>query len=88
VRLATKLGTVGATPLSLATVMGELFQTVIEHAAPTKDAQTLVKLFERRAGVAIAPQKELGKRVREPVVHKKCDDLETSRRACQNGRQS
>ena len=33
----------------------ELFQTVINEHGADKDTQTLVKLFERNAGVAIAP---------------------------------
>jgi 3-hydroxyisobutyrate dehydrogenase-like beta-hydroxyacid dehydrogenase len=35
----------------------ELFQTVINEHGADKDTQTLVRLFERNAGVAIAPQK-------------------------------
>jgi 3-hydroxyisobutyrate dehydrogenase len=56
VRLATKLGTDSATPMVLANVVRELFQTVINEQGADKDTQTLVKLFERNAGVAIAPQ--------------------------------
>jgi len=57
VRLATKLGTDSATPMVLANVVRELFQTVINEHGADKDTQTLVRLFERNAGVAIAPQK-------------------------------
>jgi len=56
VRLATKLGTDSATPMVLANVVRELFQTVINEHGADKDTQTLVKLFERNAGVAIAPR--------------------------------
>jgi len=55
VRLATKLGNDSATPMVLANVVRELFQTVIDEHGADKDTQTLVKLFERNAGVAIAP---------------------------------
>jgi len=40
----------------LANVVRELFQTVINEHGADKDTQTLVKLFERNAGVAIAPR--------------------------------
>ena len=56
VRLATKLGTDSATPMVLANVVREPFQTVINEHGADKDTQTLVKLFERNAGVAIAPR--------------------------------
>lgn len=56
VRLATKLGSDSATPMVLANVVRELFQTVINEHGADKDTQTLVKLFERNAGVAIAPR--------------------------------
>jgi hypothetical protein len=41
----------------LANVVRELFQTVINEHGADKDTQTLVKLFERNAGVAIGPQR-------------------------------
>lgn len=44
-------------PMVLANVVRELFQTVINEHGADKDTQTLVKLFERNAGVAIIPQK-------------------------------
>jgi 3-hydroxyisobutyrate dehydrogenase-like beta-hydroxyacid dehydrogenase len=50
VRLATKLGNDSATPMVLANVVRELFQTVINEHGADKDTQ-----FERNAGVAIAP---------------------------------
>ncbi len=56
VRLATKLGNDSATPMVLANVVRELFQMVINEYGADKDTQTLVKLFERNAGVAIAPR--------------------------------
>ena len=56
VRLATKLGNDSATPMMLANIVRELFQTVINEHGADKDTQTLVKLFERNAGVAIAPR--------------------------------
>jgi 3-hydroxyisobutyrate dehydrogenase len=56
VRLATKLGSDSATPMVLANVVRELFQMVINEYGADKDTQTLVKLFERNAGVAIAPR--------------------------------
>ena len=56
VRLATKLGADSATPCCH--VVRELFQTLINEHGADKDTQTLVKLFERNAGVAIAPQNE------------------------------
>lgn len=56
VRLATKLGTDSATPMVLTNVVRELFQTVINGHGADKDTQTLVRLFERNAGIAIAPQ--------------------------------
>jgi NAD binding domain of 6-phosphogluconate dehydrogenase len=40
----------------LANVVRELFQTAINEHGADKDTQTLVKLFERNAGVAIAPR--------------------------------
>jgi 3-hydroxyisobutyrate dehydrogenase len=55
VRLATKLGNDSATPMVLANIVRELFQTVINEHGADKDTQTLIKLFERNAGVAIAP---------------------------------
>jgi 3-hydroxyisobutyrate dehydrogenase len=55
VRLATKLGNDSATPMVLANIVRELFQTVIDEHGADKDTQTLVKLFERNAGVAIGP---------------------------------
>jgi 3-hydroxyisobutyrate dehydrogenase len=54
VRLATKLGQDSATPMLLAGIVRELFQTVINEHGADKDVTTLVKLFERNAGVAIA----------------------------------
>jgi 3-hydroxyisobutyrate dehydrogenase len=56
VRLATKLGSDSGTPMVLANVVRELFQTVINEHGDDKDTQTLVKLFEHNAGVAIAPK--------------------------------
>jgi NAD-binding of NADP-dependent 3-hydroxyisobutyrate dehydrogenase len=56
VRLATKLGNDSATSMVLANIVRELFQTVINEHGARKDTQTLVKLFERNAGVAIAPR--------------------------------
>ena len=35
----------------------QLFRMVINEHGADKDTQTLVKLFERNAGVAVAPQK-------------------------------
>ena len=55
VRLATKLGNDSATPMVLANIVRELFQMVINEHGADKDTQTLIKLFERNAGVAIAP---------------------------------
>ena len=52
VRLATKLDPDSATPMVLANVVRELFQTVINEHGAHKDTQTLVKLFESNAGVA------------------------------------
>jgi hypothetical protein len=40
----------------LANVVRELFQMVINEHGADKDTQTLVKLFERNAGIVIAPQ--------------------------------
>jgi hypothetical protein len=57
VRLATKHGTDSATPMALANVVRELFQTVINEHGSDKDTQTLGKLFERNAGISIVPQK-------------------------------
>ena len=57
VRLATKLGTDSATPMVLANVVRELFQTVINEHGADKDTQTLVKLFERNAGRRHCPSK-------------------------------
>ncbi len=54
VRLATKLGTGSATPIVLVNVVRELLQTVINQQGADKDRLTLIKLFERNAGVAIA----------------------------------
>ncbi len=54
VRLATKLGQDSASPMLLAGIVRELFQTVINEHGADKDVTTLVKLFERNAGVAIA----------------------------------
>jgi 3-hydroxyisobutyrate dehydrogenase len=54
IRLATKLGSDSATPMLLANVVRELFQTVINEHGTEGDALTLVKLFEKNAGVAIA----------------------------------
>jgi 3-hydroxyisobutyrate dehydrogenase-like beta-hydroxyacid dehydrogenase len=54
VRLATKLGSDSATPMILANIVRELFQTVINEHGADQDTLTLVKLFERNAGVAIA----------------------------------
>ena len=45
----------GATPMVLANIVRKLFQTVINEHGADKDTQTLVRLFERNAGVAIAP---------------------------------
>jgi hypothetical protein len=45
----------------LANVVRELFQTVINEHGADKDTQTLVKLFERNAGVAIAPQSPIAR---------------------------
>jgi 3-hydroxyisobutyrate dehydrogenase len=56
VRLATKLGQDSATPMVLANVVRELFQTVINEHGAGQDTQTLVRLFERIGNVAIAPQ--------------------------------
>jgi 3-hydroxyisobutyrate dehydrogenase len=56
VRLATKLGNDRATSMVLANIVRELFQTMISERGADKDTQTLVKLFERNAGVAIAPR--------------------------------
>jgi hypothetical protein len=50
-----KLGDDSATPMVLANVARELFQTVINEHGADKDTQTLVRLFERNAGVSIAP---------------------------------
>ena len=46
VRLATKLDTENATPIVMANVVRELFQTVINEHGADKHTQTLVKLFE------------------------------------------
>jgi 3-hydroxyisobutyrate dehydrogenase-like beta-hydroxyacid dehydrogenase len=54
VRLATKLGQDCGAPMLLAGIVRELFQTVINEHGADKDVTTLVKLFERNAGVAIA----------------------------------
>ena len=56
VRLATKLGQDSASPMILANVVRELFQTVINEHGADKDTLTLVKLFEKNAGVAITPR--------------------------------
>jgi 3-hydroxyisobutyrate dehydrogenase-like beta-hydroxyacid dehydrogenase len=60
VRLATKLGTYSATPMVLANVVRELFQTAINEHRADKDTQTLVKLFERNAGAAVPRTAERG----------------------------
>jgi 3-hydroxyisobutyrate dehydrogenase len=54
VRLATKLGLDSQTPMILANVVRELFQTVINEHGADQDTLTLVKLFEKNAGVTIA----------------------------------
>jgi 3-hydroxyisobutyrate dehydrogenase len=56
VRLATKLGNDSATPMILANVVREMFQTVINEHGADQDTQTLVKLFEKNANVAITPK--------------------------------
>ena len=53
-RLAINLGSDRATPMVLTKVVRELFQTVINEHNADKDTQTLLKLFERNAGVFIA----------------------------------
>jgi 3-hydroxyisobutyrate dehydrogenase len=53
IRLATKLGIDTATPMVLANVVSELFQTVINEHGAEGDTLTLAKLFERNAGVAM-----------------------------------
>jgi 3-hydroxyisobutyrate dehydrogenase len=53
IRLATKLGIDSATPMMLANVVRELFQTVLNEHGADRDTLTLVKLFEKNAGVAI-----------------------------------
>jgi hypothetical protein len=40
----------------LVNVVRELFQTMINERGADKDTQTLVKLFESNAGVAIGPR--------------------------------
>jgi hypothetical protein len=42
--------------VALANVVRELFQTVINEHGADKDTQTLVKMFESNAGVAIVPR--------------------------------
>jgi hypothetical protein len=54
IRLATKPGSDSATPLVLANVVCELFQTVINEQGTDRDTLTLVKLFEKNAGIEIA----------------------------------
>lgn len=54
VRLATKLGSDSASPMPLAGVVRELFQTAINKRGEDKDVLELVKLFEENAGVKVA----------------------------------
>lgn len=54
VRLATKLGMDSNAPMVLANVVRELFQTVINEHGADQDTSTLIKLYERMAGVPIA----------------------------------
>jgi len=49
------LGTDSATPMVLTNVVCELFQTVINEDGANKDTRPLVKLFESKAGAAVAP---------------------------------
>jgi hypothetical protein len=49
-----QLGSDSATPMVLANVVRELFQTVIREHGANEDTQTLVKLLDSKAGAAIA----------------------------------
>ena len=49
------LGTDSTTPMVLTNVVCELFQTVINEDGANKDTRPLVKLFESKAGAAVAP---------------------------------
>ena len=55
IRLATKLGLDSGTPMVLANLVRELFQTVINEHGAEADSLTLAKLFEKNARVAFAP---------------------------------
>ncbi len=54
VRLATKLGSDSASPMPLAGLVRELYQTATNKQGAEKDVLELVRLFEEAAGVAIA----------------------------------
>ena len=54
IRLATKLGLDSGSPMVLANIVRELFQTVINEHGAEADTLTLAKLFEKNAKVAFA----------------------------------
>jgi 3-hydroxyisobutyrate dehydrogenase len=54
VRLATKLGMDSQTPMALANVVRELFQTAINSEGGGADTLALIRLYERIAGIEIA----------------------------------
>lgn len=58
VRLATQLGLDSGSPMYLANLVREIFQTALNEHGPQEDVNMLIRLFERQAGVAVLPRPE------------------------------
>jgi 3-hydroxyisobutyrate dehydrogenase len=55
VRLATELGIASGSPMLVAGLVREVFQTALNEHGPDGDVNLLIRLFERQSQVKVVP---------------------------------